>query len=345
MPSPIFWKELNQIINEHNGRNRRGNHASFETQAKRREVIHAAFRTLSRLGWCPKTCRNFRNKHMEKLGHYWEEQGHKDIQTLISIMRTFANEWLGKPRMIGASVNYVKNPESVARRYVTNQDKSWSGQGIDVLAKLEEVRTRDERVALILELELAFGLRLKEALLLRPKLADKTSYLAVTRGTKGGRDRTVQIENDNQRRVLERAKEFSSPRTGGLIPDGKKFVLYRRRIYYICTKVGITRANGLVPHGLRHEYANEVYRRETGQDSPVKGGQPVDRETDLKARHEIAEDLGHSRPCIAGCYVGTWHPVALEGSLQPQIHSQDAREIPAKAVGDHTNDEKEIENY
>jgi integrase len=64
-----------------------------------------------------------------------------------------------------------------------------------------------------MELQRAFGLRMKEAALLKPNMADKEHYLAVNWGTKGGRDRVVPIQNDYQRDVLMRAKLFlTNPR-------------------------------------------------------------------------------------------------------------------------------------
>ena len=53
-----------------------------------------------------------------------------------------------------------------------------------------------------LELQRAFGLRMREAALLKVHAADKGAYLAVNWGTKGGRDRVIPIETDYQRDVL-----------------------------------------------------------------------------------------------------------------------------------------------
>lgn len=59
--------------------------------------------------------------------------------------------------------------------------------GIDCVAKIEQVRLKDPRVALQLELQLHFGLRAREAMQLRPYLADKETFLSITHGPKGGR--------------------------------------------------------------------------------------------------------------------------------------------------------------
>ena len=62
------------------------------------------------------------------------------------------------------------------------------------------------RVAMALQLQAAFGLRAKEAYMLRPHLADQGSILAISRGAKNGRPRTVRIETEFQRKTLDQAK-------------------------------------------------------------------------------------------------------------------------------------------
>jgi integrase len=319
MPSPQFWKEFNVILVKHNKLSTRGNHrASFETQYKRAEILDQGFRTLWKLGFHMKHPYSFRERHMHALAKHWEEKGYKDIQTRISIFRIYGNLWLGKANMIKESVVYVSNPDSVKRKYVTNVDKTWSGQGVDVLALIEAVGADDPRVGLVLEIKFAFGLRLKESLLLRPHRADKTAYLDVNRGTKGGRDRTVAIEEDMQRDVLERACRLIERPAASMIPDGVSFVTYRSHVYYLCRKHGITRNQlGIVPSGLRHEYACAWYEKKTGAKAPVKGANvSVSQELDAYIRAELTENLGHSRSSIAGCYIGTRRLVKKDGATE-----------------------------
>lgn len=308
MPSPKFWKELHAILSKHNLHSTRGDHpASFETQSKRAEILNQGFRTLWKLGFRPESPRSFRERHMHALAAHWEAKGCKDIQTRISIFRVFGNLWLGKTNMIKASVVYVSNPDSVRRRYITNVDKTWSGQGVDVLAMIEAVAADDPRVGLVLEVQLTFGLRLKEALLLRPHLDDKIAYLNVNRGTKGGRYRAVSIEDNLGRDVLARARTLVVRPEACLIPDGVSYVAYRSHVYYICRKHGITRSQiGIVPHGLRHEYACAWLEKTTGAKAPIKDpSATIPQEVDRLARRELAENLGHTRPSIVGCYVGS----------------------------------------
>lgn len=81
--------------------------------------------------------------------------------------------------------------------YIFGMDwQTWSGQQQTLAEKLKEIEKLNKHVAIQLELQRAFGLRMKEAALLKPHMADRGSYLAVNWGTKGGRDRVVRIQTD-----------------------------------------------------------------------------------------------------------------------------------------------------
>ena len=82
---------------------------------------------------------------------------------------------------------------AASRSSINREDKSWQAQGIDVRAKVEEVTAKDARVGLQLALQATFGLRARESMQLRPNVADNGSYLALTVGTKGGRDRVIAL--------------------------------------------------------------------------------------------------------------------------------------------------------
>jgi integrase len=151
-----------------------------------------------------------------------------------------------------------------------------------------------------------FGLRAKEAWLLHPQMADKGTHLAINWGAKGGRDRTVPIEHPAQQQILDIAKRWANDSTGSLIPDTRSLKAWRSHFYRVCRKCGIARTVGLVPHGLRHEEANAIYRSIAGVDAPVYGGDvaSVDPDRDYLARQIVAEHLGHSRPEITRAYLG-----------------------------------------
>lgn len=139
---------------------------------------------------------------------------------------------------------------------------------------------------------------------LRPHIADKGTYLSVTHGTKGGRDRVEPIRTPEQRVLLEIAKKFFATPSSSTIDPQRKLSQWKNHYYHVMQSLGITRKEGITSHGLRHQYANERYRELTGSDSPVRGGATVSPETDQAARQIVAEELGHSRERVTTHYLG-----------------------------------------
>lgn len=303
------WKTtLNIILKSHNKAAATGGKAvSYATQEARREILEQGFHDLRALGFKLPDVKGFKERHMTALGHGWEAKGLSaaTIQNRISIFRIFA-EWIGKTGMIRGSENYVKNPESVERHLVTKTDKTWSGKNETLENKLEQIQTQDKHVAIQLELQRAFGLRMKEAALLKPHMADRENYLAVNWGTKGGRDRVIPIQTDYQRDVLKRVKSLVTNPNYSTTPKTYNFMQWKNHYYYICHQVGISRKDGITSHGLRHERLNEIYQEITGQLSPIKDEElnKVNSTLDHIARQEIAEVAGHSRESISGTYIG-----------------------------------------
>lgn len=309
----MTWKKtLNTILKEHNKKSAKGGKAvSFGTQATRRMVLESGFAELRRLGYKLPDVKGFKERHMMALGKAWEERklAAATVQNRISVFRLFAG-WIGKRGMIRDAVFYVKDPASVARQLAAKVDKTWAGQNEKLADKLPRLHAQDPYVAMQLELQRAFGLRMKEAALLKPHQADKTSYLAVNWGSKGGRDRVIKIETDYQKDVMCRAKAMVKHRDRSMTPHKYSFYQWRSHYYYVCQENGISRQAGITSHGLRHERLNEIYTALTGHLSPVRGGvlntaslSAVMR--DQIARQEVSEIAGHCRPAIASAYLGS----------------------------------------
>ncbi len=302
------WKTtLQALIKQHNKTAAVGGKAvSFATQDARQVILWLGFKELRTLGFKLDDVRGFKERHIMALAQSWEARGlsASTIQNRVSIFRTFA-EWIGKKGMIRHSENYVKNPDSVVRHLVAQTDKTWSGQGISLEDKLAAIQKQDNHVAIQLKLQRAFGLRMKEAALLKPHGADKGAYLAVNWGTKGGRDRIVPVATEYQREVLTEAKSMVMKPNDSMTPNRYNFKQWRNHYYYVCQKSGISRQDGITSHGLRHERLNEIYQEITGVESPIKSGYSnTERNTDQIARQEVAEVAGHSRSSIAGAYIG-----------------------------------------
>ncbi|EQD27031.1 integrase, partial [mine drainage metagenome] len=112
------------------------------------------------------------------------------------------------------------------------------------------------------------------------------------------------IRTSEQRELLERAKTFCLTPSSSASDPQRKLHQWKNHYYQVVRSCGITRKNGITSHGLRHNYANDRYRRLTDSDSPVRGGSPVDRDMDRAARQVVAEELGHSRVGVTTHYLG-----------------------------------------
>jgi integrase len=121
--------------------------------------------------------------------------------------------------------------------------------------------------------------------------------------TKGGRERTVPIRNDEQRRLLEEIRALA--KGGALIPPARNYVEQRSRYDRQVRTVGIKN-----PHGLRHAYAQRRYEELAGWKAPLAGGPATksltkdQRARDKGARQTISRELGHGREGISATYLG-----------------------------------------
>lgn len=280
-----------------------------KTQDKRETVIKGFFSDLFHLKYRVESIHNLREKHLLAVFNFLESEGQSPstIQNKISIMRVFCN-WIGKNGMVRDSTLYVKDKKSVRRSMVVKDDKSWVGNGVDVMAKISEVAEVEKRVALQLELCLAFGLRVWEAMSLRPAAAHEGDFVFVRDGTKGDRSRIVPIEDEVQRDVMTRAKAMSDKTSGFLGQRGNSEEQRKSRFYYVLKKCGITLAqDGVTAHGLRHQYMHECFRRLVGIEPPVRGGDlsQVDKDELHVVSQKLMERAGHTRVTIGASYYGS----------------------------------------
>jgi site-specific recombinase XerC len=302
------WKtELAQIIREHNTRHaRKDKTVANLTMHHREQRIFSCFRQLRALGFKLANPRNLAPRHIQALVDLWvtKKLAPGTIQTWLSHLRVFCG-WIGKPGMVKSPPTYVADPEYVKRHYAATADKSWSGNNIDVEAMLLKVAEVDKRVANQMLAQLLFGLRMQEAILLKPWRDDAGMALMVSDGTKGGRPRVVPIAHPEQRQALNAFKMQLRHKGASLADPRLTLKAAKERYYTVMDIVGINKKTlGVTSHGLRSEYANQSYREITGELSPIQGGPAMDREQDREARLEIVERLGHSREQVGSAYLG-----------------------------------------
>jgi len=320
------WKAVLQALIDRNNWKRAANDAvvSNQTRQDRAAFYFYFFRTLRELGVYVDP-RYLRETHVRTVAAWWVERGHAPatFQKYLSHLRTFST-WIGKPGMVRCPERYVAFPKTTRRTYVAHHDKGWASNGVDVTQLIDKIRAFDPYVGMQLLVMQTFGLRPKEAIMLRPLQnvvpADSvpagarsdthferaTQYLFLERGAKGGRPRWVPIDTPEKERVVALLRLAASHPGAHLSDPGRSLKENRRRFRYVLDRFGVTKSKlGITSYGLRHAFAHAEYEAIAGVPPPVKqvegnGG----ASDDTTARADVARQLGHSRTRIANAYVG-----------------------------------------
>jgi integrase len=182
-------------------------------------------------------------------------------------------------RVCGIEISPIKEYATSPREFTENRnakkDKSWSGNGVDYDEVHAAIHAFDPIAARIVAAMKTYGLRLKEALCLRPHHADDVDALNITDGTKTGRPRQLKFDVFNDKRfrtVLDGFKE-EVPEDCHLAWQHRNLKEAKEHMAYIARKFGITmRQRGVTWHGLRHDFAITNLEKLTGKPAPVRGG-------------------------------------------------------------------------
>ena len=308
-----FDRVADQKIDKKVGKGR-GDTNSIRTQKATREVMDTVFRRLYNLGYQLEDVRNLQTRHVEKLVRDWHANGvkPKTITNYLSIIRKCAG-WLGKTSLVPASnalVYFLPNVDKTLLKVTTlaRRSKSWSEQGIDVVAKIKEADTICVIFGAMLRLALAFGFRRKEQLKCVPSRIDGGTRVMLRGGiTKSGRDRDIEIVDDFQRYALDHAKKIAG-RGGRLGWPGKTYLQSVNHYNYLMSKkLGITGADAdCVGHGLRAEFAENLALR-LGFVPPTLGGSSTQMPPDAirQIQTRVTEEMGHNRAVVTGAYYGS----------------------------------------
>lgn len=314
-----FSRSLTMVLRKHNGtlsptdRTRQaGKLVAGGTANRRSQVLWQMFRQLHDAGYEIRNVENFRQKHVDAVLEIWmgtePPLSAGTLQTRLSVVRAFC-AWIGKAGLVPPTRKLFDDPamaERLRREAVAKEDRSWSAQGVvieDVLARVSEL---DKWVGIQMKLQAQFGLRVKEAALLRPRESDNGVALLIELGTKNRRPRVVKITMPEQRAVLDQAKSMVQRASGSMTPQRYSWPTWQDHYYYVLRMAGVTKQGlGVTSHGLRHERINNEYENLTGHPSPVRGGQIADVEVDRAARAQLSQLAGHNRRQVVSCYAGS----------------------------------------
>lgn len=313
----MFVQKVNAIMESTGTRRANGKVASERTQTLTKEVVNAAIRLLHELGYKIQDPKNLGERHIDILVKHWWYCKHKKIKTIqneLSRLRVFC-AMLGKPGMVGAVQKYLPDvdPQLLKVKTAAQTTKSWSGHRIDLVAKFHEVDARDQRLGLMLRLELGFGLRREEVLKCNPHAQDFGQYLQIFPGMgKGGRWRNIPITSSAQRALLDYVKQRvpkNKPLGWEYSGAGRAVTLEQniRRYENLMTSLGFTKADaGVTGHGLRAQFA-ENQSLLLGLVPPTMGGDAGQLNADDRSvvKVKVAQALGHNRQAVTSAYIGS----------------------------------------
>ncbi|UCV17717.1 integrase domain-containing protein [Ferribacterium limneticum] len=295
---------------------------SHKTRQERADFLRRFFRDLklkANFATMPDP-RNLGDRHIRAIVAVWREEklAPSTIQTYLSFLRGLAL-WIGKPGFIHPPAYYGLTLREYQRDENAQRDKSWTAAGIDIDTVIEQTIAFDRYVGASLGLIRVFGLRRKEAVMLRPHLStvpfettglppeerEADHYLRIKAGAKGGRLRFVPLDTEQRIAALKFAQAVVQGVDSHLGDPRHSLKRNLRRFDYVMDKFGIT-ADGLgaTAHGLRHEAMIDHYTNKAGGEPPVRGGGDVPRAEDATARLSAARLAGHNRARASGAYLG-----------------------------------------
>lgn len=266
-------------------------------------------------------------KQVVTLVRFWGEKGLAEgtIADRVSVLRRFL-QLVGKQDAVPVGVEWRGKLQSkgivagtIGRSHIPELPKGWVDLGIDAAALIEKIREYCPVVASQSEMFYAFGLRSDEGNQVQPRISDRGTHVFLIRGTKGKKERSVPFSKKPekaawQREVLERAKLVADKNPKGELAEaGLSLEQMRNRQRYVFRKFGITRSEGglgVTPHGLRHQFATDLFFDLTGMPAPVLGLLPAEEYKRnwvivREAYLEISRQMGHERPSITAAYAAT----------------------------------------
>lgn len=291
--------------------------ASNRTQEISEQVICETCRRLHRLGFYIDDVQRLTRKHIDAVVQSWysEKKARTTIQNQFSRLKIFCN-WMGKGGLVsskgaGGHLPGVDPAELKVKTY-TEKSLSWSGNGVNVCAKIDEALIQDFRHGNMLRMSLAFGLRKKEDLKIKLWRADKGHCLEIDGSVaKNGKFRSIPIDTTTdygrwQRWILDEAKKICK-RYDALGWPGRTFKQNENRYYHFNRRLGITKIDlGVVGHGLRAEFfENQAMLR--GLLPLCLGGarDQLDKPTIERINLEVSQLGGHDDTHTIGAYYGS----------------------------------------
>lgn len=262
----------------------------------------------------------------EKFNDFAKAEG---VNRLDHVNRELVQQYAANLRESSYSPAYQQNLLSAVNSVLSRGHEREGGRWETVSSRAENIPSRDnvrteqttsreqlqaaipaipERAAAVAALARDLGLRSKEASLINAQAAlreaEQRGVITIRDGTKGGLTREVPISHPEQIQTLERAAAIQG---GGrsVMPADKNWAQFRASDLNAGREA--LKEQGITGyHDLRAAYAADRYQELTGHAAPCNqdGQRTANRQADLAARGQIAQELGHGRVDVTVSYLG-----------------------------------------
>lgn len=263
----------------------------------------------------------------EKFNDFAKSEG---VNRLDHVTRELVQQYAANLRESSYSPAYQQNLLSAVNSVLSRGHERESGRWETVSSRAENLPSRDnvrteqtssreqlqaaipampERAAAVAALARDLGLRSKEASLLNAQAAlreaEQRGVITINDGTKGGLTREVPISHPEQQiQTLERAAAIQGGERS-VMPADKNWAQFRAADLNAGREA--LKEQGIPGyHDLRAAYAADRYQELTGHPAPCNqdGQRTADRQSDLTAREQVAQELGHGRVDVTVAYLG-----------------------------------------
>lgn len=304
-----------------------GRRCSEGTYTNRKAYLTKVFKTLAERNRGVRTLSQLTPRYMPDLLKVWNERdmsGTRTMQVSSQIQVYSILSWFW--RVHGIEVKpfntYAESDEekkAFRRSFVAQRDKSWEAAGVDFDEVYQRAMKMDPVVARLLLLGKNFGMRINEALRLKPVDNDAGDRLKITDGAKGGRPREIPYAGFGEaelRAVIEEVKEQLSPGQHAAW-QGRSLKAARKHMYHMLGRLGLTKKQlGVTFHGLRTQWAIEQFERLTGAAAPVRGGSSLNYREFAEHRRAISQAMGHNRISVTSAYFGSFFQMRAPAEMR-----------------------------
>ena len=328
------------FLKQHNWRHAtRQKSVSPDYGHKRYRVLgNSCLKVLPAKGYEPTHLLKLRNKHFVVVIRDWEAQGLTGgtMQARYSVFVWVCTSLRKTDCLPEDPASVLDDPSRWRVDTVTREEKTPSSKGINTERLFAEIAREHPEVAIQLRAQEVFGLRTKEAVRIHPHESDRGDYLLITKGSKGGRPRTIPFfdfqadfdldvgdvvvwdvrENADKRALIEEMKRATVPGRS-LIPRQYTLAQWLDKVRDVAEKCGLTSSDlGSTPHGLRHEYLCRRAEAISGLSRALRRAEPLagrDLIRDRVARQIVAIDAGHHDTYTTDVYYGPRAEKAPQG--------------------------------